>query len=98
MIVEKFRRTHPPVSHPDREEIPVLEVQMPSEPSVGRFYTSLLAAPGAPLRSRQRTAELEQLALGLLRKVGTRMLVIDERKNGEAPFDGFRDISQTGTR
>jgi hypothetical protein len=29
MIIEKFRRTHPPVSHEDREEIPVLVVQMP---------------------------------------------------------------------
>jgi len=28
MIIEKFRRTHPPISHPDREEIPVLVVQM----------------------------------------------------------------------
>ena len=50
MIIEKFRRSHPPVSHPDREEIPVLVVQMPSEPSVTRFYTALLAAAGAPMR------------------------------------------------
>ncbi|WP_245668281.1 TniB family NTP-binding protein [Nocardia xishanensis] len=33
MIIEKFRRDHPPISHTDREEIPVLAVQMPSEPS-----------------------------------------------------------------
>ncbi|MBM7790342.1 hypothetical protein JOD67_007022 [Tenggerimyces flavus] len=32
MIIEKFRRTHPPVSHEDREQTPVLVVQMPSEP------------------------------------------------------------------
>ena len=50
MIIEKFRRTHPPVSHPDREHIPVLAMQMPSEPSVIRFYVALLAALGAPLR------------------------------------------------
>jgi hypothetical protein len=81
MIIEKFRRSHPPVSHPDREEIPVLAVQMPSEPSVTRFYTALLAALGAPLRPRQRLAELEQLTLGLLRRVGLRMLVIDELHN-----------------
>lgn len=81
MIIEKFRRTHPPVSHPDREEIPVLVVQMPSEPSVLRFYVALLAAMGAPLRPRQRLAELERLALTLLRAVGVRMLVIDELHN-----------------
>jgi hypothetical protein len=78
MLIEKFRRAHPPAWHPDREEIPVLAVQMPSEPSVTRFYTALLAAMGAPLRPRQRVAELEQLALRLLRELGVRMLVIDE--------------------
>jgi hypothetical protein len=81
MIVEKFRRSHPPVSHPDREEFPVLVVQMPSEPSVVRFYTALLAALGAPLRSRYRVAELEQMVLRLLRSAGVRMLVIDELHN-----------------
>jgi hypothetical protein len=71
MIVEKFRRSHPVVSHQDREEIPVLVVQMPSEPSVGRFYTALLAAIGAPMRARQyRLADLEQLVLRLLRAAG----------------------------
>ncbi len=81
MIVEKFRRTHPPASHPDREEIPVLVVQMPSEPSVGRFYTALLAATGAPMRSRYRLPDLEQLVLRLLRAARVRMLVIDELHN-----------------
>ncbi|MEU6012003.1 TniB family NTP-binding protein [Streptomyces sp. NPDC047453] len=81
MIVEKFRRTHQPISHPDREEIPVLAVQMPSDPSVSRFYTALLAALGAPLRARYRLADLEQLVLGLLRAAGVRLLVIDELHN-----------------
>jgi hypothetical protein len=35
---------NPVVSHEDREEFPVLVVQMPSDPSVGRFYTALLAS------------------------------------------------------
>jgi Bacterial TniB protein len=82
MIIEKFRRTHPPVSHEDREEIPVLAVQMPSDPSVGRFYTALLAATGAPLRAGSpRVADLEQLALRVLRSAGVRVLVIDELHN-----------------
>ena len=81
MIIEKFRRLHAPVSEADRERIPVLVVQMPSEPTVIRFYTGLLAALGAPLRPRQRLAELEQRTLGLLRAVGVRMLVIDELHN-----------------
>lgn len=81
MIIEKFRRAHPPISHPDREQIPVLAVQMPSEPSVTRFYVALLAAMGAPMRPRQRLAELEQATLGLLRAVGVRVLIIDELHN-----------------
>ncbi|MCC3769545.1 TniB family NTP-binding protein [Streptomyces sp. UNOC14_S4] len=82
MIVEKFRRTHPPISHPDREEIPVLGMQMPSDPTVIRFYTALLAALGAPLRARyHRLADVEQLTLRLLRSAGVRMLMIDELHN-----------------
>lgn len=82
MIIEKFRRSHPAVAHPDEEEIPVLVVQMPSEPSVGRFYTALLAALGAPVRPRQpRLADLEQLVLRLMRAAQVRLLVIDELHN-----------------
>lgn len=90
MIIEKFRRRHPAESGPDREAIPVLIVQMPSEPSVSRFYTALLAAMGAPLLPRQRLADLEVLALSVLRRVGVRMLVIDELHNVLAGRDSTR--------
>ncbi|WP_036275507.1 TniB family NTP-binding protein [Methylomonas sp. 11b] len=81
MIVEKFRRQHLPSSSPDAEHIPVLCVQMPSEPSILRFHIALLAAMGAPLRSRQPIAILEQQALSLMRRIGVKMLVIDELHN-----------------
>jgi hypothetical protein len=81
MIIERFRRQHLPTTEPDREHIPVVCVQMPSEPSPLRFYTAILSALGAPLRPRPRVVELEQLALSLLRQVGARMLVIDELHN-----------------
>lgn len=81
MIVEKFRRAHLPTTEADRERIPVLCVQMPSEPSVLRFYIALLAALGAPLQPRRRLADVEQVALRLLRATGVRMLVIDELHN-----------------
>ncbi|MEN2743755.1 TniB family NTP-binding protein [Sinomonas halotolerans] len=81
MVIEKFRRLHPAVSLPDCEQIPVLVVQMPSEPSVARFYVALQAAMGAPVRPRQRVAELEQATLALLRAVGVKVLVIDELHN-----------------
>lgn len=81
MIIEKFRRPHQVSSDTNQEYIPVLSVQMPSEPSVLRFYVALLAAMGAPLRPRLRLPEVEQLTLALLRKVGVRVLVIDELHN-----------------
>lgn len=81
MVIEKFRRLHPTISLPDREQIPVFVVQMPSEPSVSRFYVALRAAMGAPIQPRQRIAELEQSTLSLLREVGVKVLVIDELHN-----------------
>ncbi|CNI48230.1 TniB family NTP-binding protein [Yersinia enterocolitica] len=81
MVVERFRRTHPATSSANQEWIPVISVQMPSEPSVSRFYLALLAAIGAPVRPRQRLSEMEQLALSLLRRVGVRILIIDELHN-----------------
>ena len=48
MIVEKFRRTHPPVSHDDYEEIPVLVVQMPSEPDDHPLLRRAAARDGRP--------------------------------------------------
>ncbi|GFZ99355.1 AAA family ATPase [Nesterenkonia alkaliphila] len=81
MIIERFRRQHLPTTEPNREHIPVLCVQMPSEPSPIRFYTAILAALSAPLRSRPRLVELERLALSLLREVGVQMLIIDELHN-----------------
>lgn len=90
MIIEKFRRQHPSRSSADQEFIPVLCVQMPSDPSVARFYVALLAALGAPLRPRQRLPELERLALSLLRSVGVRILVIDELHNVLAGNSGNR--------
>lgn len=90
LLIEKFRRSHPPAVLPDREDLPVLCVQMPSEPSISRFYMAVLAALGAPLIPRQRLPDLERLALTLLRAVGVRMLVIDELHNILAAHHGGR--------
>lgn len=90
MIIEKFRRRYPATASADAEHIPVLVVQMPSDPSVSRFYAGLLAAVGAPVLPRQRIAELERLALSVLRRVGVRMLVIDELHNVLAGRDASR--------
>ena len=90
MIIEKFQRQHLPVSSADQEHIPVLCVQMPSEPSIFRFYTALLAALGSPLRPRLPVAVIEQQSLALMRKVNVKILVIDELHNVLAGNAGTR--------
>ncbi len=90
MIIEKFRRAHPPGHEPDREHIPVLCLQMPPNPSPPRFYSAILASLGAPTYTRDRTQtdQREQIALDLLKRVGVRALVIDELHN---PLAGRSD-------
>lgn len=83
MIIEKFRRDNKASSlaHGDHEVMPIVVVQVPSEPSVGRFYTMLLASMGAPIRKAGKVADLEQAALNVLRAVRARILVVDELHN-----------------
>lgn len=84
MIVEKFKRTHlwtAARENKDQDEIPIVVMQTPSEPSVSRFYAMLLATIGAPFRPRARIAELEHLSLNLLQRLKTKMLIIDELHN-----------------
>ena len=83
-IVERFVSAHALLATRHAERLPVVAMQMPTEPTVTRFYAALLARLGAPVA---RTGpggskhELEQLALRVLRGVGARMLVIDELHN-----------------
>ena len=83
MIIEKFHRNHLPQMSPDglKEIIPVVVMQMPSEPSVTHFYTMLLHAMNAPVMRRLRVPELETLALRLMKETEVRMLIIDELHN-----------------
>jgi hypothetical protein len=83
MIIEKFHRNHLPQMSPDglKEIIPVVVMQMPSEPSVTRFYTMLLHGMNAPVMRRPRVPELETLALRLMKETGVRMLIIDDLHN-----------------
>lgn len=82
-IVEKFRRDHAVADSTEsgHEYVPIVMVQVPSEPGTGRFYAMLLGSIGAPFNPHAKVAELEQLALRLMRTVGARMLIIDELHN-----------------
>lgn len=90
MLIEKFRRTvdaRVAAMPEDRltPPIPLVVMQMPSEPSVTRFYAALLDACGSPDpvggRARPRAVDLERTAMWWLGGNGLRVLVIDELHN-----------------
>jgi hypothetical protein len=83
MIVEKFRRAHPPIprSPTEPDEVPVLSMQMPSGPDIRRFYTLLLSALGVPTYPQQNIARKEDHTLYMLDAMGVKVLVIDEVHN-----------------
>lgn len=83
MVVEKFRRGHPPVSRgaSEPDQVPVLTVQMPSGPDIKRFYTLILGALGMPTYPQQNVVQKEDHTLYMLETVGVNVLVIDEVHN-----------------
>lgn len=83
MIVEKFRRSHLPYKSEDggHEIIPVLMIQMPSNPSVQRFYATLARALGSPISHYQSSAWHEAVVLDILKTTQTKILIIDELHN-----------------
>ena len=82
MIVEKFRRKHLPYTsaNQDHEVIPALTVQMPSNPSVRRFYSTMLDVLGAPI-TYSTTAQYESIAMKLMKVTEVKILVVDELHN-----------------
>jgi hypothetical protein len=63
------------------ENSPVLSLQMASRPSERRFYTQILDVIGAPPNPRISLADLEIIALRMLRHIDLKMLLIDETHN-----------------
>ena len=85
MIVEKFRRAHPPTDAADTPDgvarIPVIRVQMPSGPDERRFFGAILDAMGLEACRGDTVAARQDLAVRLMRQTGVRLLVIDELHN-----------------
>lgn len=83
MIVEKFRRQHLPYESEDKghEIIPVLSIQMPSDPTIKRFYSAIISALGSPVAMYPSTVRSEIIALKLLRVTQTKIIIIDEIHN-----------------
>jgi len=82
-IAEHFLRIHPqrPSDDGEHDVMPVLLVQMPPSPAVGRLYAAVLAGLGMPEAMYGRSPDRETMALRLLRKVGCRMVLLDELHN-----------------
>ena len=81
ILIGGFLRKHDVVQRRGFDEHPILSMQMPAVPTMGRFYAAILEALGAPYRSQSRAGELETLAIRVLRETQVRMLVIDEIHN-----------------
>ena len=85
MIVEKFRRAHPPTPASATESgaalIPVLKVQMPAGPDEPRFFGAILDELGFPHMLSDRVAKRQDATVRILRETSVRLLIIDEVHN-----------------
>ena len=98
MIMEKFRREHPPLFDGEAgvERTRVLALQMAGKPGERRLYAQILTALGAPQNPRAAVVDLEQVALRLMRAVDVQVLVLDEVHNILAgTFRGQRIVLNT---
>ena len=80
LIVSKLRREHPSTFDDFKgvERRQIVAMQMPATPDQHRFYAALLFELGAPHSATASLSALERLARDLLRRIGPRMLIVDE--------------------
>lgn len=81
-IMKKFMREHRARfdAATGRSTHEVLGLEAPPEADEGRLYAAILSAAGAPF-SRGRVIDLEHIVHEQLKRLGTRLLVIDETNN-----------------
>src|SRR6266511_2927461 len=80
MIINRFNRLHPADDNPEGETIhlPVLIVQAPPTPSEGRLYDNIMVKVACPFRNDDSPGRKQSQVITILRRVGLRMLIIDE--------------------
>ena len=80
MLAHRFLRKHPADQNLDGDSVlvPVLLVQAPPVPDEGRFYNTILDAIFAPYKSHDRIDKEQTQFIHLLKRMQTRMLIIDE--------------------
>ena len=80
MLAHRFLRKHPADQNLDGDSVlvPVLLVQAPPVPDEGRFYNTILDAIFAPYKSHDRIDKKQTQVIHLLKRMQTRMLIIDQ--------------------
>src|SRR5919197_5861913 len=80
MLANRFVQLHPADKTLGGEAVivPVLAIQAPPGPDEGRFYNAILEALATPYNPRERVAHKQVQVLRILKRVGLRMLIIDE--------------------
>jgi Bacterial TniB protein len=85
MVLEKFRRAHPPIAADVTSEgvasIPVLKIQMPPGPDERRFFGAILDALALPHVASESVSRRQDSALRLMHSTGVSLLIIDEAHN-----------------
>lgn len=85
MVLEKFRRAHPPLGADLSSEgiasIPVLKIQMPPGPDERRFFGAILDALALPHIASESVSRRQDATLQLMQSTGVRLLIIDEVHN-----------------
>ncbi len=83
MLANRFVQLHPADANPHGEAaiVPVLAIQTPPGPDEGRFYHAILEALCAPYNLRERVAQKQVQVLRILKRIGVRMLILDEVHN-----------------
>jgi DNA polymerase III delta prime subunit len=81
-ILKKFMRTHAPIFDPEtgRATSEVVAIEAPPEADEARLYSAILQAIGAP-EGGGRLIDLERIVHLQLKRLGARLLVIDETNN-----------------
>jgi hypothetical protein len=93
MLVEKFKRNHPPIIDHSTgvESMPVLAITLTSRPTERRIYGQLLMAMGASINERLTLMELEIRTVLLLKSNNVRVLVFGPQSSCWNPERAARD-------
>lgn len=80
VLLNRFSRLNESYLKSDTNELvcPTIMIQAPPEPDEKRFYNSILEALYAPYKSSEKIEMRQTRVIHLLKKVETKMLIIDE--------------------